>query len=68
MKMSKKEAIYVVGCLLMALLMLGTVGALESNIITFSVGCWQLGGAIVGGMICTYGIWLEETRAARKRR
>ena len=66
-EMVRKERLYAIGCLLAGILMFGTAGAMENNIITFVQGVWQIIWAIILGLWCCNGIRLEETRSARRR-
>lgn len=67
-KSVRRERIYVIGCLLMAVVMIGTFGAVERDLLTFGQGCWQTICTLIGGLICWNGIRLEESRTCRRRR
>ena len=62
----RKERIYAVGCLLAGILLFGSICAVEHDTISFTQGIWQTVCAIILGLFCSYGIWLEETRMVRK--
>lgn len=64
----RRERLYAVGILLMAVMMFGTVGALECDTITISQGCWQIVWSLIGGLVFWNGIRLEETRMCRRGR
>ena len=64
----RRERIYAVGCLLVAVLLFGTVGGLDCDTISFEQGIWQTIWALILGLWCCNGIRLEETRAARRPR
>ena len=64
----RKERIYAVGCLLAGILLFGSICAVEFDNISLSQGTWQTICAIILGLFCSYGIWLEETRMVRKGR
>ena len=67
-EISRKERLYVVGCFLSAILLLGTAGAIDTELVPFSQGLWQIFCALVLGLWCCNGIRLEECRAAHPRR
>ena len=64
----RRERLYAIGCLLAGILMLGTAGGMENNIVTFDQGVWQIVWSLVLGLWCCNGLRLEETRAAICRR
>ena len=63
-----KENIYAFMILLCVLMIAGTEGALICNNIGMGQGCLQIGISVIVGLFFFYLIYLEETRAARKRR
>jgi hypothetical protein len=67
-EITRKERIYVVGCFLAAILLFGTAGAMETDLVTFGQGVWQIAWAMILGLWCSNGIRLEECRAAHPRR
>lgn len=64
----RKETIYAIGCLLAAVMLLGTAGGMETNMISLATGVWQMIWSLVLGLWCCNGIRLEETRAVRRGR
>ena len=66
--MSKKEVVYAWLMLIVGILLLGSATALELDHITLTQGLIQIGGCVVAGLVLSYLIWLEETRAARRGR
>ena len=67
-EVSMKEKIYAVVILLCGILMVGTEGAVLCENIGIGQGCLQIGASVVVGLFFYYLIWLEETRAARRRK
>lgn len=65
---TRKEKLYLIGCLLAAILLLGTAGAMETGLVSFDQGAWQIVWSIILGLWCCNGIRLEECRAALSRR
>ena len=63
-----KIKLYVLGCLMSLILLIGSAGAITVNKIPFWQGAWQMGCAMILGLWCFNGIRLEETRTARSRR
>ena len=67
-EITRKERLYVVGCFLASILILGTAGAMETDLVSFGQGVWQIAWALILGLWCCNGIRLEECRAARSPR
>ena len=67
MEKIRKERLYAIGCLLASIILLGTAGGMESDVIPFDQGAWQIIWALILGLWCCNGIRLEETRAAHRR-
>ena len=64
----RKERIYAVGCLLAGILLFGSICAVEHDIISLTQGIWQIVCSMILGLFCSYGIYLEETRTAKRGR
>ena len=62
-----KEKIYLSVILICGLLLAGTEGALLQDAIGMKQGCIQIGASVVIGLFFSYLVYLEETRAARRR-
>lgn len=67
-EITRNERLYVIGCFLAAILLLGTAGAMDTDLVPFGQGVWQVAWALILGLWCCNGIRLEETRAARSVR
>ena len=65
---TRKEKLYLIGCLLSAILLFGTAGAMETDLVSFGQGVWQIAWALILGLWCCNGIRIEECRAAISRR
>ena len=63
-EITRNERLYAIGCLLAAILLLGTAGGMETDLVPFGQGVWQVFWALILGLWCANGIRLEETRAA----
>lgn len=59
-----KEKIYLIGAFLAAVLIFGTAGGADAGTLTLTEVVWQACWALVLGLWCSFGIWLEEARAA----
>ena len=62
-----KEKIYAVVVLLCGLMLAGTEGAVLLDNISMKQACIQIGVSMAVGLFFFYLIYLEETRAAKKR-
>lgn len=61
----RREVLYGIGILINAILVLGTVGALECENITLLEAMWQVVVAVAGALVWVYLFFIEETRAAK---
>lgn len=66
--MINKKLIYSILMLISAVLLLGSIGAVENNLIPIWQGCWQIICAIILGLVAWKLYELEETGAARRRK
>ena len=62
-----KERIYLIVILLCGLGFAGTEGAILLEKIGFKQGCMQIAACMIVGLFFCYLVYLEETRAARRR-
>jgi hypothetical protein len=58
----RREKLYIIGCILAAILLFGTVGGLDCNTISLEQGIWQTVWSMILGLWCFNGIRLEENR------
>ena len=64
----RREKLYIIGCILAAILLFGTVGGIDHDVISLDQGIWQTIWSLILGLWCCNGIRMEETRAARSPR
>ena len=61
-----KKTLYAVAILLAGVLMLGTAGALEQDLIPLWMGAWQMAWSLFLGLWGWFFLALEEHRAAHR--
>ena len=64
----RREKLYIIGCILAAVMIFGTIGGLDCDTISIEQGIWQTIWSLILWLWCCNGIRLEETRAARSPR